>query len=383
MIVSHLKVKNWRNFRNISVALRDRMFIIGPNASGKSNLLDVFRFLRDIAKPEGGGFQKAIRKRGGVSKVRCLAARKDPEIVIEIELCDTIDDPPSWRYSIGIKQETRGRRDILLSHEKVWRGEVLILNRPNESDQEDSARLTQTYLESINSNREFRDIANFLDSTTYLHLVPQLLRYAEALQSNVLEDDPFGQAFMFRIAKTSDKIVKSRLERIEKALAYAVPQLRKLQFQRDEFGRPHLEAIYDHWRAKGARQREDQFSDGTLRLIGLLWSLMEGDSLLLLEEPELSLNTAIIMQLPALIYRMQRARKRQVLISTHSSDMLNDNGIDGREVLLLKPSTEGTTVKVAADDLEIRSLLESGLSVADVVMPEIEPVDVRKLGTYQ
>ena len=34
-----------------------------------------------------------------------------------------------------------------------------------------------------------------------------------------------------------------------------------------------------------ARQREDQFSDGALRLVGLLWTLLEGDALLLLEEP--------------------------------------------------------------------------------------------------
>ena len=65
MIVSNLKVKNWRNFRAINVDLRDRMFVVGPNASGKSNLLDVFRFLRDLAKSEGGGLQKAVKDRGG------------------------------------------------------------------------------------------------------------------------------------------------------------------------------------------------------------------------------------------------------------------------------------------------------------------------------
>ena len=75
MIVSHLRVKNWRNFQRVSVALRERQFIIGANASGKSNLLDVFRFLRDIAKTEGGGLQKAVKDRGGVSKIR-LRRRK-------------------------------------------------------------------------------------------------------------------------------------------------------------------------------------------------------------------------------------------------------------------------------------------------------------------
>src|SRR5712691_197985 len=98
MIVTHLTAKNWRNFRRIDVDLRERQFIVGPNASGKSNFLDLFRFLRDIAKSEGGGLQKAIKDRGGVSKVRSLAARKDPEIVIEVTLAEAGGQPAKWRY---------------------------------------------------------------------------------------------------------------------------------------------------------------------------------------------------------------------------------------------------------------------------------------------
>ncbi|MDP8314874.1 MAG: AAA family ATPase [Candidatus Celaenobacter antarcticus] len=40
MIVSRLILKNWRNFRNVDVNLRERQFLVGPNASGKSNLLE-------------------------------------------------------------------------------------------------------------------------------------------------------------------------------------------------------------------------------------------------------------------------------------------------------------------------------------------------------
>jgi len=94
MIVSHLIVKNWRNFRSVDVPLKERMFLIGPNASGKSNLLDVFRFLRDIAKP-GGGLQQAVSQRGGLSKIRCLAARREPDVEISVQLADD-GRTPSW-----------------------------------------------------------------------------------------------------------------------------------------------------------------------------------------------------------------------------------------------------------------------------------------------
>ena len=65
MMIKRLVVKNWRNFRHIDVRLRERQFIVGANASGKSNLLDIFRFLRDVVKAEGGGLQKAVKDRGG------------------------------------------------------------------------------------------------------------------------------------------------------------------------------------------------------------------------------------------------------------------------------------------------------------------------------
>src|SRR3989304_1397740 len=109
MIVTRLKLQNWRNFQRIDVQLGERMFLIGPNASGTSNLLDVFRFLHDIAK-SGGGLQKAISDRDGLTKIRCLAARKNPNVVIEIYLADEADQQPLWKYSIGLKQEPRGDR---------------------------------------------------------------------------------------------------------------------------------------------------------------------------------------------------------------------------------------------------------------------------------
>lgn len=141
--------------------------------------------------------------------------------------------------------------------------------------------------------------------------------------------------------------------------------------------------MYSHWRPNAGWQREDQFSDGTLRLIGLLWALLDSDSLLLLEEPELSLNNGIVSQMSPLIYRMQRLRKRQVFISTHSESLLSDNGIDGREIILLNPSREGTTADIAANVADIKPLLDAGLSVGEVVVPRNRPKNINQLGLFE
>jgi predicted ATPase len=379
MLVTRLGLKNWRNFRSVDVELGLRVFVAGPNASGKSNLLDVFAFLKDIAKP-GGGLQNAVTERGGISKLRCLAARQYPDVEIEV---DVADNGSKWTYAIGIKQESRGYRQPYLAYERVTKGTQSLLRRPDVEDNKDPLRLTQTHLEQINANAEFRDLGRFFDSISYLHLVPQLLRHPEAFSGQGIPGDPYGRSFLERVARTPEGTRKARLKKIEAALRIAVPQLKELTDVKDETGIPHLEAVYKHWRPRGAKQREDQFSDGTLRLIGLLWSLIEGDSMLLLEEPELSLNSGIVRKLPALMYRIQRQKRRQILISTHSSDLLSDPGIGGEEVLLLTPSEEGTKVELASSIEEIRDLLEGGLTVADAALPRTVPSDILQLDLFE
>ncbi len=381
MIISRLVLKNWRNFRAVDVSFTDRVFVIGPNASGKSNLLDVFRFLRDIAKP-GGGLQRAMLQRGGLSKVRCLAARKEPDVEIEVTLSEN-DSKPLWRYAIGITQQVRGYRQPILRFEKVWSGDKLIRERPDADDQADDERLTQTHLEQINSNAEFREVAKFFESVRYLHLVPQLLRNPAAFQGPSLPDDPYGRNFLEMVVKTPEKTRRSRLRRIEAALRETVPQLTDLTDTKDDTGIPHLEATYAHWRPNAGRQQEDQFSDGTLRLIGLFWSLLEGEAPLLLEEPELSLHSGIVAKLPALIYRLQRKRRRQIFVSTHSGDLLSAKSIGGEEVITLRPDKEGTVAEVASSVRELRELLDAGLSVADAVLPRTAPPNLGQLDLFE
>lgn len=383
MLVRHVVLRNWRNFRVVDVPLRERIFLAGPNASGKSNFLDVFRFLRDIAKP-GGGLQKAVNDRGGITKIRCLAARQHPDVEIEVSLAESPEGGDSnWKYAIGIKQEARGRRQPRVAYERVWLDDKQLLDRPDDDDRRDPLRLTQTHLEQISANQSFREVAKFFEAVLYLHLVPQLLKHPEAFAGSGLPGDPFGRSFLERVVRTPEKTRRSRLKRIESALLLAVPQIKGLTDVLDESGIPHLEAVYKHWRPKGARQREDQFSDGTLRLIGLLWSLLESDSLLLLEEPELSLNSGIVRKIPALIHRMQRQRRRQIVVSTHSADLLSDMGIAGEEVLLLTPSIEGTKVELASSIKEVRMMLEHGASVADAALPRTVPENIHQFDLFE
>ena len=225
--------------------------------------------------------------------------------------------------------------------------------------------------------KPFREMANFFETVRYLHIVPQLVRDPD--RSIGRREDPFGGDFLEHIAGTTEKTHNSRLKRIVNALRVAVPQLKELELWRDVRGTPHLRGKQEHWRPKGAWQTEDQFSDGTLRLLGLLWATLDGSGPLLLEEPELSLHPEVIRFIPQMFARIQVRSGRQVLISTHSSDLLRDDGIGLDESLLLQPSGEGTTVQTAASFAEIKALLEGGMSLADAVIPRTRPANVEQL----
>ena len=378
MIITKLRLKNWKNFKAVEIPLSDTTYIIGPNSAGKSNLLDVFRFLRDVAKQEGGGLQKAVSDRGGLSKLRCLHARSDPRIAIDVELVSPAG--VRWRYLLEFGSEGKGAQRLFVAKEEVYKEDICLLKRPDSDDRRDQTRLIQTHLEQILANENFRPLSEFLAETTYLHLVPQLLKFNQQIGGKVLEDDPFGQGFLERVARTQSRNRDSKLAKIERVLKIAVPQFERLEFEKDEFtGRPHLRVRFAHFRPNAGWQREDQFSDGTLRLLALLWSLFDGDSLLLLEEPELSLNSAIVMEIPAMMQKIQRTtkRRRQIIISTHSEALLSNQGINALGVLVINPGENGSTVR-GITEAEQDAIL-NGFSVAEVVLPSSHTPAARQL----
>ncbi len=371
-----LKLENWKNFLNVAVPLHRRAFLVGPNAAGKSNLLDALRFLRDVAEPRGS-FHEAVVKRHGVSQIRSLYARRYSNVGIEVEV--DLDEKGRWTYRLEFGQNNQ--RIPTVQREEVKLGDKVVLMRLAKNEK-DEKLLQQTHLEQVTANADFRDLAGFFAQVRYLHLVPQLVREPERSVGKVR--DPFGGDFLEQLARTPQKTLDSRLRRITKALQVAVPQLKELKLERDPAtGVPHLKGLSEHWRPNAGWQREDQLSDGTLRLLGLLWVFLDGSAPLLLEEPELSLHSAVVRQIPLMINRLGARGGRQILVSTHSSEMLEDEGIPPEEVLLFKPSREGTTVTVAADDVQVLELVAGGVSVADAVLPRTAPAHAGQLVRFE
>lgn len=373
---TRIEAVNWRNFTSLDVPLQQRMFLVGPNASGKSNFLDCFRFLNQLVA-SGGGFEECVKRRGGVSMIRSFAARRIPHVTLRVSLGNDAH-LEEWKYELSFRQDNQRRP--LIEREVVWFRGSRVLDRPTREDEEDPARLRQTFLEQVNANRQFRTVFDFFSAVEYLHIVPQLVREPDRSVGKI--NDPFGGDFLEQIARTQKRSRDSRLKRINEALQIAVPQLQTLELFNDERGVPHLRGKYEHWRKNGAWQNEDAFSDGTLRLLGLLWALSVPSGTLLLEEPELSLHPQVVRQIPQMFGQVQKRTSRQVVVSSHSPEVLGDEGIGLNEVVVLFPGREGTSAALISNVADVEQEYNAGLDLPDIIRSLTAPDDSSQLSLF-
>lgn len=386
MYISRIKLYNWKNFRDCEVFLAERCFVIGANATGKSNFLDVLRFLRDIVK-QGGGLQFAVNVRGGLKKIRCLAARRQTEVSVEVDISENGEKRPKWKYMLELVNTGGGIQDVtaLINREVAYNyyTKETVLMRDDTFAADDSESKKYTHLEQPTANAKFREIKEVFQTTEYLNVIPQFVRDADSVILASGIEDYYGRNFMKRLALLNGKTRDKYLKVINEVLLTAVPQLENLSFVKDEKGFPHIEAKYHHWRARGSKQNEQMFSDGTIRLIGFIFAMLDGNGIILLEEPETNLHTAIVAAIPEFVAKVQRNKKRQVIITTHSYEILSNQGIRAEELIILRPSPEGTVAENANEDKAVSAMLEAGLSAADAAMSETRAENINDIGNVK
>ena len=330
MKLTHVSLINWRNFGSLEVDIHNRLFIVGPNASGKSNFLDALKFLADVTRP-GGGLTYALNERGGMKSVRFLNAlnRNHGNLTIAVQIADGDDQ---WTYELSLHSRKNGDHGPEIVKEEVTKNGRVVVSRPSADDEADPELLSQTHIEQNAMNREFRDVAKFLAAI------------------NSMPENP----------------EKKPLANIQTMLQAVVPGL---TMEAADVGKPY----------------PVECSEGTLHLIGLLGTIFAqpttSSSVLLLKTPERSLNATIVRNLPQMIASAQANRKNQlqVFLSTHSPDLLADEGIHPQEVLVLQVNEDGTYGQLLAEIDEVQTDLAVELPIPDIVQSLINPKGLEPL----
>ena len=402
--------KVWaRNFRSIEFAeleLGPLTVLVGPNAAGKSNLMDILGFLSDIARL---GLETAITRRGGIDSI----GRKSPHgRVLGPEIGYEFNLPwGTLLYSVAFTRRARGeywirseQAKLEINNSDLRPSEVAFTNgrlsKPNlrrllkqhessKSNEHDSARnlasiadqlvagtdrqdvqmlsaepspitslLTFLFFQpgepgqdsNIRLYQSLREARDHLDRICLYHIFPNSLRDPQKMaDSHPLEIG--GE----NLASTLREMIqrKSRfVPDLKDALSFAVPGVRDLRVS-------HAGSYYvvelNHER-EGGNDRGSWFdlsheSDGTIRLLAMLTALFQdpAPSLIGLEGPELAIHPGAMAVLSDTM--MEASLRGQVLVATHSPDLIDRLPIESIRAVTAE---EGSTKvgRVAAHQLE-------------------------------
>ena len=305
MLITRVRASNWRNFSAIDISFREFIWLVGANGAGKSALLDIFRFLGDICREGEGGLQGALKKRGGLACVRSLlntseSSKKSTALNIDVEFSEKAGEPTVWRYMLALQMEGQGRHRDLVAQERVWKNGKLLLRRPNPQDRRDGECLTQTWLEQLSSNADFRELVAFFRSGCCL--LPDFGISRSGEQACLPGDGTrvLGHGLMERIAQVQDSARKFRMNTIGRMMQLAIPGFSTLSFWRDDAGRPSLEARYATHRQRSL-QTHAWFTDEMLRMIDFFWSTLDDLPFLMVDAPEKYLPDVLMPVIQAVI----------------------------------------------------------------------------------
>lgn len=380
MRISRLKLRNWKNFRNVDLSeLPEIVYVVGPNASGKSNLLDAMNFLRDMANPVDGGLLQAVRRRGGMRKIRCLHARVDADMEIEIDLSD--DEHIMWTYNLAFNSQP-GSEDPLVVREIATRhcknGGPKTIFKTGET----SNGVLQISNGGSMANNGVKRLVDFFSEIEHFHVIPQLVRFGDQIGGKLMNNDPFGQNFIEKMFLESHAAKKAKIQRIEKSLKSLLPQIQKFNLIMDKkSGKPHLVVKLKGHEGNGMILQEDQLSDGTIRLISMLWICSGLSShAVIIEDPELFLNDGVMNDFSAFFGKsMWESKNRgQLFVSTHNSALLSNPGINPYGVVVVRTSQKDS--KAEKMNRHEWKVIDAGLSASDGALQSVERASRIDLG---
>ena len=284
--IEYLTIQGFKSIASVEkLAIRPINVVIGSNGSGKSNLLNAFKFLRAIRVGSLTGYVAAA---GGAEKVLHFGSKTTKRIRIEAAFQG---GEPSYSHTLNLSAndslvDPLWPRNISTMVERSCEPERWCVYHLNDTGASSPLRVTTR----VHDNRHLREDGSNLPA--FLYLLHE--RYEDAYRSIVYAINQIAPFFLdFNLAP--------------------------LQLNPD--------TIKLEWRHKRSDQYFDAsaLSDGTLRFIALATLFLQPEevrpSLILVDEPELGLHPSALELLAALI--RQASVETQVIVATQSPLLLD------------------------------------------------------------
>jgi predicted ATPase len=360
VFIKRVRAKNFKSIAGCDVQLGALTYLVGPNGSGKSNFLDVLHFVKDALQ---GSLENALQTRGGLIEVRRRSLGHPTHFGIRLDFC--LPDGRQGFYAFNIGAKPAGgfevqREELALGAAGSGPRFVVVQGRPEESSEEVFPVSTADRLALVNAAGlpAFRPAFDALTRMNFYNLNPRVIRDLQKPQDGTTLK-PLGENVASAISFLERYALKDK-ETVEEYLSLVAPSVHGLE----RIGVGHMETIEFRQDTAGSKHPwrfpANSMSDGTLRALGILVALFQGGelarpSMVGIEEPEVALHPAA-----AAVVRdaLERASRRcQVLVTSHSPEILDDFGISA-ESLLAVDSEGGLTTIAPLDEASRKALRE-------------------------
>ena len=357
-----VKLRNFRSIAACDVALEPLTFLVGPNGSGKSNFIDALRLTADALR---SSLDHALRDRGGIQEVRRRSSGHPTNFAVRLDFAMPQTNGrqgASGFYSFEIGAQTQG--GFIVKSEECSLGEArfvvkegrLVVQPSSVAPPPSDDRL---YLVVAAGLPEFRPVFDALATMGFYSINPDAVRALQLPdQGELLKRDGSNMASVLeRLQKTQAGEVKKRIEEylgrvvdgVTGVNAKRVGHMETLEFLQS------VEGAKDPWRFPAINM-----SDGTLRALGILVALFQAAGgrrvpLVGIEEPEIALHPAAAGLLRDCL--REGSRNTQVLVTSHSPDLLDDSAIPDTSILAVV-AAQGTTQIGTLDEAARSSLRE-------------------------
>lgn len=323
-MLSRLRVSNFKSLGEaVDLRLGPLTALVGPNGSGKSNLADVVRFVADALRD---GLDAAVTSRGGMRGVGRWSGGRPFDVAIEL---DVHEGDAKGKYALKLASQSNGQRYRVVHETATWQmddlGEFEFKVEDGRWSGPDGLAPEiddiSLVLPLVAADRRFRQLNERLRSAAVYALFPDVLRAPQKHDSSSpMEEHGANWATIMR-SVLKDETSKADLLT---ALIKIVGDIEDVDVQ--SVGN-FLVPRFKHTNSSGARRDKwfnaAQESDGTLRVTGILTALLQHPVPIFLgiEEPELTVHPGA---LPVIYdYLMQAAERSQILITTHSPELLD------------------------------------------------------------
>lgn len=363
--LTRVVLRNYKSIATCDVALGPLTYLVGANGSGKSNFVDALHLVRDALT---GSLDNALNERGGLSEVRRRSSGHPTHFGMRLEL--RLRDGRSGHYAFNIGALS-GRGYEVQTEEcalgGLGKGPFFRLERGDlkASSEATFPAVTSDRLALVSASglAVFRPVFDALTAMGFYNLNPKLIRELQKPQDGRLLK-PAGENIASVVGHL-ERTAPEAMAVIEEYLQTVVPMVHGVE--RKPIG--PMETLEFRQEMAGARHPgrflAQNMSDGTLRALGVLTALFQGNqdyapTLIGIEEPETALHPAASA---ALREALQRASEQtQVIVTSHSPDLLDDRSLPA-DAILAVVSVGGET-RIAGLDAASRTALRDQLFTA-------------------